>query len=173
MSARLRSVTLFVFLVASTWVGAQEAPKQEFWVQKVKTVAYAPPNKPHTKLSDLKAKYKGQANWKETVLKDGESRADYVSMAPGTKVSPRLHPATPTLFVVFEGEVRWRIENQEEFTAKRGSMVHVPSWTIFSYEVVSAVPAVFIEVNAAHYEPVYPATSPAPAALPGRHRAGC
>ena len=37
-----------------------------------------------------------------------------------------------------------------------------------SDEVVGAVPAVFIEVNAAHYEPVFPATSPAPAALPGR-----
>jgi mannose-6-phosphate isomerase-like protein (cupin superfamily) len=168
MSARLRSVTLVVFLIAGTWLGAQEAPKQEFWVQKVKTVAYVPPNKPHTKLSDLKAKYKNQANWKETVLKDGESQADYVSMAPGTKVSPRLHPATPTLFVVFGGEIRWRIENQEEFTAKRGSMVHVPAWTIFSYDVVGTVPAVFIEVNAAHYYPVYPATSPAPAALPGR-----
>ena len=168
MSARVRSVTLVVFLIASTWLGAQEAPKQEFWVQKVKTIAYVPPNKPHTKLSDLKAKYKNQANWKETVLKDGESQADYVSMAPGTKLSPRLHPATPTLFVVFEGEIRWRIENQEEFTAKRGSMVHVPAWTIFSYDVIGAVPAVFIEVNAAHYYPVYPATSPAPAALPGR-----
>jgi hypothetical protein len=115
MSARVQSVTVFVFLVASAWVGAQEAPKQEFWVQKVKTVAYVPPNKPHTKLSDLKAKYKNQANWKETVVKDGESQADYVSMAPGTKVTPRLHPATPTLFVVFEGEMRWQIENQEAF----------------------------------------------------------
>ena len=169
MSARVKSVTLVVFLIASTWLGAQEAPKQqEFWVQKVKTIAYVPPNKPHTKLADLKAKYKGQASWRETVVKDGESRADYVSMAPGTKVSPRLHPATPTLFVVFQGEIRWHIENQEEFTAKRGSMVHVPAWTIFSYDVVGTVPAVFIEVNAAHYEPVYPATSPAPAALPGR-----
>ena len=67
----------------------------------------------------------------EAVLKDGESQADYVSMAPGTKVAPRLHPATPTLFVVFEGEMRWEIEKQEPFTAKRGSMVHVPSWNIF------------------------------------------
>src|SRR5688572_30047744 len=170
MSARVPSVTLFVFLIASTWAAAQEAPKQqEFWVQRIKGGApYVPPNKPHTKIADVKAKHKNQATWKEAILRDKESHADYVSMAPGTKVSPRLHPATPTLFVVFEGEMRWHIENQEEFTAKRGSMVHVPSWTIFSYEVVSAVPAVFIEVNAAHYEPVYPATSPAPAALPGR-----
>ena len=168
MSARVRNSTLVVFLIASTWVGAQEAPKQEFWVQKVKTVAYVPPNKPHTKLSDLKAKYKNQANWKETVVKDTESQADYTSMAPGTKVSPRLHPATPTLFVVFEGEMRWQIENEEAFTAKRGSMVNIPSWTIFSYEIIGSVPAVFVEVNAIHFDNVYPASTPAPEALPGR-----
>jgi mannose-6-phosphate isomerase-like protein (cupin superfamily) len=174
MIKRVRSVALLVLVVAAgAWLGAQEqqpaSATQEFWIQRVSGgKGYVPPNKPHTKLSDLKAKHKGQSSWKETVVKDGESIADYTSMAPGTKVPPRLHPATPTLFVVFEGEMRWQIENQEPFTAKRGSMVHIPSWTIFSYDVVGAVPAVFIEVNAAHYEPVYPATSPAPAALPGR-----
>ena len=169
-----RWVVLVVFAaVAGTWLGAQEQPTakptQEFWIQRVPGgKGYVPPHKPHTKLSDVKAKHKGQSTWKETIIKDGESQADYVSMAPGARLSPRLHPATPTLFVVFEGEIRWQIENQEAFTAKRGSMVHVPAWTIFSYEVVSAAPAVFIEVNAAHYEPVYPATSAAPAAQPGR-----
>ena len=174
MSKRVRLVAVFVLVTAAgAWLGAQEQPgarpTQEFWIQRVAGgKGYVPPNKPHTKLSDLKAKYKGQSSWRETAVKDGESVADYVSMAPGAKLSPRLHPATPTLFVVFEGEMRWQIEKQEEFIAKRGSMVHVPSWTIFSYEVTSPAPAVFIEVNAAHYEPVYPATSPAPAALPGR-----
>ncbi len=174
MNTRVRSVALLVLVAAAgTWLGAQEqpapTPRQEFWVQRVAGgKGYVPPNKPHTKIADVKAKHKGQSNWREPVVKDGESLAEYVSAAPGTKLNPRLHPATPTLFVVFEGEMRWRIENQQEFTAKRGSMVHVPSWTTFSYEVTGTVPAVFIEVNAAHYEPVYPATSPAPAALPGR-----
>ena len=174
MSRRVRLIALFVLVAAAgAWLGAQEQPPasttQEFWIQRAPGgKGYVPPNKPHTKLSDMKAKHKGQSSWRETAVKDGESQADYVSMAPGTKVSPRLHPATPTLFVVFEGEMRWQIEKQEAFTAKRGSMVHVPSWTIFSYEAVGAAPAIFIEVNAAHYEPVFPATSPAPAALPGR-----
>ena len=136
---------------------AAKPTTQEFWIQRAPGgKGYVPPNKPHTKLSDMKAKHKGQSSWRETVVADGEAHADYVSMAPGAELSPRLHPATPTLFVVFEGEMRWQIENQEAFTAKRGSMVHVPSWNIFSYEVVGAAPAVFIEVNAAHYEPVFP-----------------
>jgi mannose-6-phosphate isomerase-like protein (cupin superfamily) len=163
MSARVLSTTLPLVIAAGVWIGAQEAPKrQEFWVQKIKETVYVPPNKPLTKLADLKAKYKGQGAWKETVLKDGESQADYASMVPGTKVSPRLHPATPTLVVVFEGEMRWQIENQESFVAKRGSMVNIPSWTIFSYEVIGTVPAVFIEVNAIHFDNVFPATDRRP-----------
>ena len=174
MSKRIRLVALFVLVAAAgAWLGAQEqaaAPAtQEFWIQRAPGgKALVPPNKHHTKISDVKAKHKGQSSWRETAIRDGEAHTDYVSMAPGAKLSPRLHPATPTLFAVFEGEMRWQIENQEPFTAKRGSLVHVPSWTIFSYEVTSATPALFIEVNAAHYEPVFPATSPAPAALPGR-----
>ncbi len=174
MSKRVRLVALSVLVVAAgAWLGAQEQPTakptQEFWIQRAPGgKGYVAPNKPHHKISDVKAKHKGQATWRETVVKDGESIAEYVSVAPGGKLSPRLHPATPTMFVVFEGEMRWQIENQEAFTAKRGSMVHVPAWTIFLYEAVGAAPAVFIEVNAAHYEPVFPAASPAPAALPGR-----
>ena len=175
MSKRVQLVVLFVLVAAaSAWLGAQEQPAakpttQEFWVQRTPGgKGYVAPNKPHHKISDVKAKHKGQTNWRETAVKDGEAIAEYVSVAPGGKLSPRLHPAVPTLFVVFEGEMRWQIENQEQFTAKRGSMVHVPAWTIFSYDSVGSVPAVFIEVNAAHYEPVFPATSPAPAALPGR-----
>ena len=179
MVTRIHVATFLMLSTASIWLGAQEAPstgqagaktpaRQEFWIQKVRETAYVPPHKPHTRLADLKAKYKGQGSWKETVVKDGESQADYVSIVPGTRVSPRFHPATPTLFVVFEGEMRWEIENQTPFVARRGSMVNVPSWTIFSYEVVGTVPAVFIEVNAAHFDTVYPATGPAPAALPGR-----
>ena len=80
MSKRVRSVVLFVLVASATaWLGAQEQPTakpttQEFWIQRVAGgKGYVPPNKPHTKLSDLKAKYKGQGSWKETVVKDGES----------------------------------------------------------------------------------------------------
>jgi uncharacterized RmlC-like cupin family protein len=87
MSKRVRWVAVFVLIAAAgAWVGAQEQPPanatQEFWIQRAAgDKAYVPPNKPHPKLSDLKAKYKGQSSWKVTVLKDGESQADYISMA--------------------------------------------------------------------------------------------
>src|SRR5687767_4928201 len=130
MSRRVRLVAFLVLVaVAGSWLGAQEQPPartQEFWIQRAAGgKAMAAPNKHHHKISDVKAKHKGQPNWRETVVKDGEATAEYVSVAPGGKQSPRLHPAVPTLWVVFEGEMRWQIENQEPFTAKRGSMVHV------------------------------------------------
>lgn len=84
MSKRVRLVALFVLVAAAgAWLGAQEQPTasstQEFWIQRAPGgKGYVPPNKPHTKLSDLKVKYKGQRSWKETVVKDGESQADYV-----------------------------------------------------------------------------------------------
>ena len=119
MSKRVGLVALVALVAAAgTWLGAQEQQTASLPRSSGSSVPRAAkatcrPTSPITKLSDLKAKHKGQSSWRETVVKDGESIADYVSMAPGTKLSPRLHPATPTLFVVFEGEMRWQIENQE------------------------------------------------------------
>jgi mannose-6-phosphate isomerase-like protein (cupin superfamily) len=147
--------------------GARESTPQEFWIQKAKGT-YAAPQKPIHRLSELKAKYKGQAAWREVAVKDGELHAEYHSVPAGTKVSPRMHPATASFLVVFEGEMRWQIEGQEPFTAKRGSIVNIPAYTIFSYDVTSTVPTIYIEVNPIHFDTIYPASEPPPAALPGR-----
>jgi mannose-6-phosphate isomerase-like protein (cupin superfamily) len=178
MSVRIRIAVMLMVAATSASLSAQQpAPRpaggggettpQHFWIQKAKG-SYSAPQKPLTKLADLKAKYKGQSAWREIVVKDGELQAEYQAVAPGTKVSPRMHPSTASFLVVFEGEMRWQIENQQPFTAKRGSIVNIPSYTIFSYDVTSSVPAVFIEVNPIHFDTVYPASEPPPAALPGR-----
>jgi mannose-6-phosphate isomerase-like protein (cupin superfamily) len=140
---------------------------QQYWVQKTKGGVYLPPNKPLVKLSELKAKHKGKPSWNEVVVKDTELQAEYHGAAAGTKVSPRFHPGTVSMHVVFEGEMRWEIENQEPFTAKRGSIVNIPSFTMFSFEVIGAAPALWIEVNPVHYDTVFPVSGPMPAAVPG------
>jgi mannose-6-phosphate isomerase-like protein (cupin superfamily) len=147
--------------------GRGGTPPQQYWVQKTKGGVYVPPNKPLVKLTDLKAKYKGRPTWREVVVKDNELQAEYNGAAVGTKVSPRFHPGTASFLVVFEGEMRWEIENQEPFTAKRGSIVNIPAWTMFSFEVVGSAPAVWIDVNPVHFDTVFPVTSPAPQVLPG------
>src|SRR5437016_14449052 len=50
------------------------------------------PNKPLTKLSELRAKHSGESNWTETVVNDLLFHADYISMAPGVKTPRRFHP---------------------------------------------------------------------------------
>lgn len=147
--------------------GRQAGPPQYYWVQKTKGGVFVPPNKPITRLADLKAKHKGQATWKETVVRDLEIQADYHSSAQGTKILPQFHPGTNSFVVVFEGEMRWEIEDQQPFLAKRGSIVYIPSWTIFSFEVAGTAPALFVEVNPAHFDTVFPGNLPAPPALPG------
>ena len=97
--------------------GRQGGPPQYYWVQKTKGGVYVPPNKPLTRLADLKKKHSGQANWKEMAVRDKELQAEYNSAAPGTKLSPRFHAGFSNIMVVLEGEMRWDIENQPPFTA--------------------------------------------------------
>jgi mannose-6-phosphate isomerase-like protein (cupin superfamily) len=147
--------------------GGRGGPPQQYWVQKTKGGVYIPPNKPLHKVADLKAKHKGQATWNEVVIKDTELQAEYHSAAAGTKVTPRFHPGTVSVLVVFEGEMRWQVENQQPFTATRGSIVNLPPFTMHSFEVIGSVPALWIEVNPVHYDTVFPVESPAPPAAPG------
>ena len=44
---------------------------------------YVAPHKPHTKLAEVLAKHKGQADWVEPIVDDDNLHADYISMGPG------------------------------------------------------------------------------------------
>src|SRR5437867_3965350 len=50
------------------------------------------PNKPITRLSELRAKHAGEKNWTETVVSDNLFHGDYISMAPGMKTPRRSYP---------------------------------------------------------------------------------
>src|SRR5262245_15948333 len=76
---------------------AQDGQNREepSWAPKpVQPSKWIPPNKPHTKLSDLKAKYKGKADWREVIVSDDHLHAEYLSMGSGGKESRRFHPDT-------------------------------------------------------------------------------
>ena len=56
------------------------------WAPKPdKMQEYAGGNKPLTRLSDVLAKHKGQANWTEDVIETERYSARWISMAPGEK----------------------------------------------------------------------------------------
>lgn len=139
------------------------------WAQKpVKTPGYTGIHKPWIKLADLKAKHKGQSNWRELLVDDGRLTAEYFSAAPGTRVSRRFHPDTREWFAVVEGEVRVEIEGQEAFTASRGSLVNIPRQTIYAVETIGTSPSLRFTLNVAGAKTVFPQDVEPPPPSPGQ-----
>src|SRR5882724_5232303 len=72
----LRAKNIVCTLIAGSCLGVLAAqqggrgPVQTWWVAKTKGGVYIPPNKPLTRLADLKAMHTGQTNWAEGVVKD-------------------------------------------------------------------------------------------------------
>jgi mannose-6-phosphate isomerase-like protein (cupin superfamily) len=154
---------------ATTAVNAQQGKQKEepSWAPKPKTATgWKAPMKPHTKFSDIMAKHKGKAEWREPVVRDDHLDIDYVQMAAGGTVSPRFKPDTRSWWVVREGQVRWKIEGQDDVLGTKNSMVQVPAQTIYSMEVVGDKPAIFVEVNIARAKTLYP-KSTTPPSTPG------
>jgi quercetin dioxygenase-like cupin family protein len=138
------------------------------WAPKpIQTPAYTAPQKPWTKLSDLKARHKSEANWRELLVDDGRLTGEYVAAAPGTKVGSRFHPDTREWFAVVEGDVRVEIEGQAPFTATRGSLVNIPRQTLYSLETIGEKPSLRFLVNVAKAKTLYPQTVEPPAAPAG------
>lgn len=151
---RMLSVAILLLVIAQDQGRTQEAPS---WAAKpVQPSKYVPPHKPHTKLADLKSKYKGQADWREVIVDDDHLHGEYISMAPGTKVSKRFHPDTREWWIVMDGQIRFEIEGQPSFVATKGSMVQVPMQTIYSMEAIGDKPALRFEVNIAKAKTMYP-----------------
>ena len=152
----LVAVSTLSIAAAQNGGGAPET----WWVSKTKGGVYNPPMRPLWKRSDLKRMHAGQNTWQEQIIKDPEQDATYNSAAPGTRFDLRLHPDTPTVFVVIAGEVRFSVEGQQPVPAIRGSIVNIMKTTLFSYEVAGNQNALWVEVNPANYKTVYPADLP-------------
>lgn len=148
-------------------VSAQEAPApargtggpQEQFVlapKATKLSEYVGPHKPHTKLIDVLAKHKGQADWVEPVIDDDNLHADYIAMAPGQKTPRRMNADTREWWVVQDGQIRFTIDGQEPFVASKGYLVQVPYRTMYSMETVGSEPSLRFEVNIAKARKMYP-----------------
>jgi mannose-6-phosphate isomerase-like protein (cupin superfamily) len=172
---------VFTFGVAAPTVSTQQGaagtaqqpgagrgtPPRQWWVNKNKGGQYGK-NKPHIKLSDLKARHKGQANWTEVVVEDENFHSTYNSGAPGTKITSRMRPDTREFFVVVEGEMRFTLEGQPEaIIARRGSVVNVPKKTMYLAEVIGSTPALWVDANQANFKTLVPVSDPRPAQAPG------
>ncbi len=124
------------------------------------------PNKPITRLSDLRAKHAAEKNWTETVVSDGLFHADYISMAPGAKTPRRFHPDNRAWWIVQDGQIRFTIEGQEPFIASKGFLVQAPHRNVYSMETVGEKPSLRLEVMIANSHTMYPIDE-TPTAAPG------
>jgi len=154
-------------LIAQQPAASRPVPTSAWAPKPAKTPGYTPPQKPWVKLSDLKARHKGELNWRELVVDDGRLTAEYFSAAPGSRISPRFHPDTRQWFAVVEGEVRVEIEGQAPIVATRGSLINIPRQTIYSIETVGTRPSLRFVVNVARAKTLFPHDGAAPAAVAG------
>jgi mannose-6-phosphate isomerase-like protein (cupin superfamily) len=160
----MKPCCLFILIAAAAF-----AQQDLVWAPKADVPPkYAPPHKPITRLADVKAKHPGQASWTELVVNDDLLRGEYVFDAAGAKVSKRLHPDTLEFWIVLDGEIRFDIEGQQPFTAKKGGMVQVPMQTWYSMETVGGQPSLRWQLNVAGAHTLYAEQADAPK-TPGYH----
>jgi len=143
----MKCILMVLTLIAQA---ARPTPTAVWAPKPTTTTAYPAGVKPWVKLADIKARHKGDANWREVIVDDGRLAGEYVSAAPGTIVSRRFHPDTREWFAVVEGDVKVSIEGQEPFTATRGSLVNIPRQTMFSVETVGETPSLRFVLNVSH-----------------------
>jgi quercetin dioxygenase-like cupin family protein len=163
---KLSRILIVTALVPLLHAQSRTTEKPSWAPKPVAMTKYVAPHKPHTKLADVKAKHKGEANWREQVVQDDVLDGAYVFAAPGSKVSPRFHPDNRAWWVVIEGSIRFNIEGQDSFVATKGSMVQVPMQTIFSLETLGDQPSLRWEVNIAKSQTLFPGTEQPPT-VPG------
>jgi quercetin dioxygenase-like cupin family protein len=146
---------------------SKPVPTSAMALKPIKTPVYPKGLRPWVKLADVKAKHKGQADWREVVADDGRLSGAYVSAAPGKKTARLFHPDTREWFAVIEGDVRVEIEGQEAFTATRGSLINIPRQTIYTVETIGSGPSVRFTLNVSGAKSVYPKDEAAPTAPAG------
>ena len=131
---------------------------------KAKSAGWTGVHKPHTKLPDVLARHKGQADWAETIV-DDESLFRAVDLdGAGRENAAADERDTREWWIVWSGTLRFTIEGREPIVATKGVMVQVPYRTLYHREYRERA-ALRFEVNVARARKLYPMDEK-PAAVP-------
>jgi mannose-6-phosphate isomerase-like protein (cupin superfamily) len=153
-------VALLALPAQSSGLLAQDRKVYLDWAPKPdKMKEYTGVNKPLTRLDDVLARHKGQANWTEDVIETERYSAKWISMAPGEKTRTQFYGDDRTTWVVWGGQIRFTIKGQESFIAKKGFLVQVPLRVPYSMETVGNEPSLRFEVTRGGALPSYPVES--------------
>ena len=161
-------------LLLATAASTQQAPKYWYaWSPKPDApTAYVGVNKPVWRLAELQAAHKGQADWNQEIIHTERYSARWIQMGPGRKTRPQTYGDDRVVWVVWSGQIRFTIDGQKPFIAKKGFLVQVPYRVAYSMETVGNEPALRFEVTHAGRLPSYPsdaANTDKPAAVKGMH----
>jgi mannose-6-phosphate isomerase-like protein (cupin superfamily) len=74
---------------------------------KAKSAGWTGVHKPHTKLTDVLARHKGQTDWAETIVDDESLVAQWISIGPGKKTPRRMNGDTREWWIVQSGTLRF------------------------------------------------------------------
>ena len=88
---------------------------------KAKSAGWTGVHRPHTKLADVLARHKGQADWAETIVDDESLFAQWISMGPGKKTPRRMNGDTREWWIVQSGTLRFTVEGREPSSPPRAS----------------------------------------------------
>ena len=158
-AARIVGVLAVAFATLSSVDAQDQNPKKSrlVWAAKPVTPApYEPPNRLIWRLSEILAAHKGQASWRQPVVKTRDFEADWISMAPGEKTKTVFYADDRVFWVVESGQMRVNIEGQPRFVAKKGFLVQAAPRLAYSMETVGNEPVLRFEVRPAGEMPSYP-----------------
>jgi hypothetical protein len=134
-------MALFLSAVVTATLAQNRQPEEPSWAPKpVQPTKWVPPNKPHTRLSEVKAKHKGKNDWREVAVSDDHLHAEYISMAAGGKTLRRFHPDTRV--VGCHGWTTVLRSKTRSHCSHKGSMVQVPCrpftpWRLWGISLVA------------------------------------
>jgi mannose-6-phosphate isomerase-like protein (cupin superfamily) len=123
---------------------------------KAKSAGWTGIHKPHTKIADVLARHKAEADWAETVVDDESLNAQWISLGPGNKTPRRMNGDTREWWIVRSGTLRFTIDGSEPIVAAKGVMVQVPYRTLYQIENIGTEPALRFEVNVVRARKLYP-----------------
>ena len=123
---------------------------------KQKSAGWTGVHRPHTKLTDVLARHKGQTDWAETIVDDESLVAQWISIGPGKKTTRRMNGDTREWWIVQAGTLRFIVDGREPLVATKGVMVQVPYRTLYQIENIGSEPALRFEVNVARARKLFP-----------------
>jgi mannose-6-phosphate isomerase-like protein (cupin superfamily) len=142
---------LLLFSIPFLAAGQTRDPRIYYFPKPAEPLPYVAPMKPLIRLTDLKAKHKGQSSWSETVVYDKYNKAQVVSAPPGTKVAMHLHADSPEYWVLQEGRMRFEIEDPpgkfQTIEAAKDALVFAAERHLHSFQVIGSEPAIYFQVT--------------------------